>query len=470
VIGLAVLATNANVRANGRFPMAQVITAPPSSDGKTLVMRTTFGVLLSHDGGEHFRWLCEEALGFSSSWDPPIAVTRDGSLYVGLERGLRVSKNGCEAFAIPELDSELVSDLSVEPDGVRAIAITATPGKTAGIYRQDSQMHFARMGEGPTGYRFDTIDVAPSDAKRVYVTGVDYAQKPYAHFFRSDDGGKHLVDTLPKLPADGTLFLSGIDPRHADRVFARLIRTIDGGTDILRSDDGRSFSVVLSRPTPLYGFAMLGDGKTLFAAAGDAAEGLFRSVDSGLHWKVVQKIGLKCLFAIGTRLFGCANSVAKGGSQIYRLDELGERSRGLGGFDEILGAALCEGKELASCAALWPQTRRSVSPASLYRDRNLGSDASTVAGPADSDSDSVALDAARRIDRARLRGEAGAAALPAPDSTSSKRRASGCGACAAIGMDTGSVPASPWSSAVWGLAVLRRGLPRRASGGSKRTH
>src|SRR5262245_46688717 len=64
--------------ANGRFPEAQTFESAPGTDGKTVFLRTTFGVLVSRDRGEHWRWICERALGYGGQWDPAIAVTRDG--------------------------------------------------------------------------------------------------------------------------------------------------------------------------------------------------------------------------------------------------------------------------------------------------------------------------------------------------------------------------------------------------------
>jgi hypothetical protein len=377
--------------------MAQVITAPNGGEGKTLYMRTTFGILASQDGGRHFEWLCEEALGFSSLWDPPIAVNRAGDLYLGLEDGLRVSRGGCPAEPVASLDGQLVSDLSVEPDGQRIIAITASGGravdggtlsadKQSRIFRQGADGAFVAVGAAPPSFRFDTIDVASRGAAdlappprgvdvanwpaRLYATGVNYAARPYAHFFRSDDGGRTLEDTHPVVPEDGTMFLSAIDPRNPNRLFVRLIRQSDGGTDVLLSEDGgKTFRVVLSRPTPLYGFALTGKGEVAYAAAGDPSVGLLRSSDSGKTWETVHRIGLKCLFAASPDkagqssgpLFGCANSLTKTGPQIVRLDDRGERATLLGGFPEITGPSRCKGVPIPACVAAWPKVARRLS-------------------------------------------------------------------------------------------------------------
>ncbi|HEY2514987.1 MAG TPA: hypothetical protein VGI39_29180, partial [Polyangiaceae bacterium] len=109
--------------ANGRFPKAQTLALPPGGDGRTVYLRATFGVLVSHDGGRSWQWLCEQALGFSSTWDPPIAVTRDGRLWVALMDGARAATTGCVAEEIPALHGELVADLAVDGAGTGVFAV-----------------------------------------------------------------------------------------------------------------------------------------------------------------------------------------------------------------------------------------------------------------------------------------------------------------------------------------------------------
>lgn len=423
--------------------MAQVITAPPDGDGKTLYMRSTFGVLISTDSGKHFRWLCEEAIGFTGSWDPPIAATRDKRLFIGLEKGLRVTKGGCDVKAVPELEGELVSDLSVQPDGIHAMVVTATAGKPAGLYLENAKGQFVRVGEGPTGYRFDTLDAAPSKPERIYLTGVDYTKKPYGHFFRSDDGGKTLVDTQPKLEKDGTLFLSGIDPKNPDRLYVREIRSEDGFTEILVSEDGgKTFRSTLSRPTALYGFTLAPDGQTLYAVAADAREGLFRSDDRGEHWKSVLKVGLTCLFANRTSIYGCSNPFQKGGYAIGESKDKGEHFLPLAGFAEVQGPVLCDGGPISACVAPWPKIQANLLP---------GSD---DAGPAgvDGGTDPASSDAAAPVPTA-------------PPSASSPSAASAPPAKSGCGCDAGGSPTTPLIPLL-GIATLFT-ISRRKRGSSR---
>lgn len=49
-------------RANGRFPAAQQVVLGPGARSDVITLRTTFGPLVSRDGGRGFRWYCEELL------------------------------------------------------------------------------------------------------------------------------------------------------------------------------------------------------------------------------------------------------------------------------------------------------------------------------------------------------------------------------------------------------------------------
>ncbi len=51
-------------RANGRFPTSnQIVFSPANAD--LIVLRATFGILVSRDGGTTWTWLCEDALGIA---------------------------------------------------------------------------------------------------------------------------------------------------------------------------------------------------------------------------------------------------------------------------------------------------------------------------------------------------------------------------------------------------------------------
>src|SRR5687768_4664985 len=81
--------------ANARFPNAQQLVVHPTNPDR-LWLRATHGVLTSPDRGKTWRWVCEEAVGYTGTRDPPIGVTQTGAVLVGVS-GLSISRDeGCD--------------------------------------------------------------------------------------------------------------------------------------------------------------------------------------------------------------------------------------------------------------------------------------------------------------------------------------------------------------------------------------
>lgn len=276
----------------------------PGTD--TLYLRATFGVLVSRDAGKTWHWLCERALGYEGTWDPPIAATRDGRLWVGLESGLVSTKDGCDVKVAAELAGETVKDLTVDAKGETVWAITGAPGKKSFVWRSkgtDAES-FERLG-GLDDTNFMTIEVAPSNPSRVYVSGQPYGTVR-GRLYRSDDGGKTLHGDANELPAEGPFFIAGIDPRDASRVLVRHLHTT-GSDVLLTKDGGKTFTNVLSMKSAMFGFAKSDDGKTYWAGSGLADHGIWRSTDRGEKWEKLAAHGVLCLHAAKSGLFVCEN-------------------------------------------------------------------------------------------------------------------------------------------------------------------
>ena len=82
--------------ANGRFPQASEIVFSPNHP-HLVVMRTTFGLLISHDDGTTWQWICESSIGLGAAQqDPSYGVTQAGAIVGALRQGLSVSPDtGC---------------------------------------------------------------------------------------------------------------------------------------------------------------------------------------------------------------------------------------------------------------------------------------------------------------------------------------------------------------------------------------
>ncbi len=360
-------------RANGRFPKAQVIATVPGSDGATVFLRTTFGILVSRAAGKSFRWVCERTLGYGGQWDPPIAVTRDGQLWVGLENGLVSTKDGCAVTAASELAGETIRDLTTDPRGETVWAISGSPGKPSHVWRKKESGAWERLGgKGLEDVNVMTIEVAPSKPSRLYVSGQPY-DTIRGRLYRSDDGGQTFTGAANELKAEGPFFIAAVDPRDEGRVLARHLHTT-GSDVLLTTDGGKTFRPTLTMASAMFGFAKSPDGKTLWAGSGLAEHGILRSTDRGEHWEKVASHGVLCLHAPAAPkdvLLACENPLALGASAVARSADRGATWTSLGTFGDVLGPVACGGAAASAAPdggaalcgdAAWDEIRSFVMP------------------------------------------------------------------------------------------------------------
>lgn len=331
----------------------------PGSDGGTVFLRTTFGVLVSRDAGRHWRWICERALGYDGQWDPPIAVTRDGRLWVGLDGGLRVTTDGCAVTTIPELEGETIRDLTVDAKGDFVWAISSAPGKDAHVWRGAAGQSFVRLATLPDT-NLMTIEVSPSNPSRVYVSGQRYGTIR-GQIFRSDDAGKTFATAKNDEKADGPFFIAALDPADDKRILVRHLHA-NGSELLLSVDAGKTWRNVLSMASAMYGFAKSPDGKTLYAGSGLPEHGVYRSTDRGEHFSRVSQSGVLCLHASAAGLFVCQNALTPGAPSVGVSRDEGASVTSLATFADIEGPIGCADGPVADaggaiCGASWAETR-----------------------------------------------------------------------------------------------------------------
>lgn len=348
--------------ANGRFPAAQaIVTTPGSADG-AIFLRTTFGVLVSRDAGKTWQWMCEQALGFSGTWDPPLAVTGDGKLWIGLSDGLRSTADACESAPVLGLDGEYVADLTTDPKGTLLVALTSTPSKDGHVVYLDKNGRAEIVRGGVAHMRLETVEIAPSRPSRFYVTGEPEGKGARARFFRGERSAE-MVELHPTLPFDARLFIAAVDPKNPDRVFVRALHA--GGSDVLLTEDGgATFRSVLHMGSSMFGFAKSEDGAVYWAGSGDPADGIWRSRDRGLTWAQVNRFRVLCLHARGDKLFACSSPYGKkGGFAIAVSKDEGTTFETLNAFVDVQGPVSCDGGAGATCAEKWPATHAALVPA-----------------------------------------------------------------------------------------------------------
>jgi len=361
LIGSALISIIGSARANGRFPEAQLIESVPG-DPSTLFLRATFGVLVSHDAGKRWHWMCERALGYDGQWDPPVAATRDGRLWVGLEDGLVSTRDGCDLEAAAELDGHTVKDLTTDPKGETLWAITGAPGKKSFVWRRSPGKRFERLA-GMDETNVMTIEVAPSNPSRVYVSGQPYSTIR-GQIFRSNDGGATFTTATNDLAADGPFFIGSVDPKDPNRLLVRHLHA-KGSDVVLTRDGGKTFENVLSMTSAMFGFAKTAEGSTYWAGSGLPEHGIFRSTDRGEHFERVSNNGVLCLHAAAPdALFVCQNALTPGAPAIAVSHDRGKTITPLARFADIEGPVACSTPDARAslCAGTWPETKALLTP------------------------------------------------------------------------------------------------------------
>jgi hypothetical protein len=424
-VASAVAAPSAS--ANGRFPFAQHVIVGPGAASTQVVLRATFGMLWSRDSGRTFHWACEQSMGFTGNWDPPM-VFGTGALVVGLPDGLVYSPDGCDFARAESVPNTSMIDLAAARDGATIYGVEDIPVVENRVFAStDGGRTWVVRGRGPANVSFDTVELAPSDAQRVYVTGLDGATR-LPVFFRSGDGAATLVPSA--LPAESMTgatgaYVSGVASNDPNTLYVRVDR--DGGTHVVRSrDGGASWTVVFRAAGELRGFALADDGRLW---VGGAADGLQRSDDAGERWTRVVAPAPTCLRHHGGALYLCVDWVREPYA-LGRLRDGSETIEPLLRFQDALGAFECGPTSTAQteCAPRWTQQRAIV----------------TTRVVADASASDVAIDA--RPDSG-LDASADASTLPPPPATCR---------CSAPGRSRSEVRWAPFAALALVAALARR--------------
>jgi hypothetical protein len=343
--------------ANGRFPTAlQLATRPGHKE--TLGLRATFGVLYSTDEGKNWDWICESAMGYGMRSDYLLAMTEKGSLMVAALEGLAMSRDGgCNwSFAGGPLEKKEVTDITIfGADSNSVMAITFN-GQIA--VSDDQGVNWTPRGVVDPSVRPVTIDVAPSDPSRVYVTALRSNGTTLSGvFFVSIDGGEHFDEhPIALLAEERAAYIAAIDPKNADRVY---LRTGDDAgalpSRLLLTDNaGVSFSTPYTGEQML-GFALADEGKKVFL--GGVQNGLLVANSTDLIFTPRSPLPVQCLASNADGLWACSNETDNGffiGASSDDGAAFAERLR----KKTVRGPLACASdSSVARCTAEWPSTQ-----------------------------------------------------------------------------------------------------------------
>jgi hypothetical protein len=225
----------------------------------------------------------------------------DGTVIAGIFDGMATSRTlGCDWTLEGPLQGVNVVDLSVQKDNpARAVAISSNGDGTGNFINRvwrtaDSAASWVELGPQLSAEVLPfTIDTAPSDPRRIYVSGFEYyaegGPQRESVMLRSDDDGASFT-RLPLGPIGFDLepYIAAIHPADSGKVYVRLRdRSNPSRTMINRliySDDaGVSWRELFVGAADMLGFALSPDGSRVALGLGDSRElGGARPVDKAV--------------------------------------------------------------------------------------------------------------------------------------------------------------------------------------------
>jgi hypothetical protein len=361
------------VHANGRLPGATGLAINPA-DEHQLLLGLSYGLALTRDGGASWTWMCEQQIeGNGGDVDPSIVVTSDGTLVVLslTNGGVLVSRDdGCSfERSMGPLEGNRGVDLTLDPSRsgrVLALMSTIVEVVDAGYPRfrnllahsLDHGRSWGVLAELPDDISAETVEIAASDSKRIYVSGTASADPLQGIVERSDDGGLSWTRTTVRLPhGSGSLFLSGIHPTDPDRLWFR----VPGRGDIYgllparlwsSTDGAASFDPVADTQAGMLGFAVSPDGERV--AFGGPIDGLFVAPSDGsAPPSKVSDLRVHCLRWNASGLYVCAGEP----TDPYSLGYAAEPTQGFVALwhraNTCRGACTSPSPRAMTCRAPW---------------------------------------------------------------------------------------------------------------------
>lgn len=321
LVAAIALAAPALARAHGGRPQTQQVLFAPD-DPDRIVVEATFGLLTSDDAGTTWSWTCQESIpdGVAGVVQPAVLATGDRLLVAGTFGLVRGARAGCGWDRDPALDGHYVADVVREPGGA-LLAITGDSGVADnGLWEStDEGATFSRLG-APFPLRFlsERVRVAPSDPRRIYVSGQRYVEGTTTVsgvLLRSDDRGATWAE-LPIAvgPDDRLVRIAEVDPADAGLAWIvvqgsesdRVLRVSDGGatvTEVLG---------VLADPMPYqrpFALARTPDGTIWF---GNTRDGLSSIAPDGTVTLVDKYLAVACAVVHDGWLYLCGNGTDDG--------------------------------------------------------------------------------------------------------------------------------------------------------------
>ena len=325
-LALASLLVSAPVYANGRFPESQKLIEDPR-DPNRLLLAGTYGMLVSRDRGQNWYYLCEEAFALELiEGDPLLELLPSGELLAGLNASLNRSTDcGCAWSAqLAQPETEVLIDITVEKGGDRAaIALIRDVGPDPEVFSlhqsRDAGQTWTKLADLPPDVEEAfTVDSAPSDASRIYVSAL-MKSGTGALLVSTDRGGGWQARTFASADINNQAYIAAVHPTKPDTLFVRTNGWDDQSmaNDALfyTEDAGQAFVELIRMPGKLFGFALSPDASTVLAGYGDpyqaasfvdpAELGIYKAAIGQTSFTKIFEGAISCLSWTSRGLYAC---------------------------------------------------------------------------------------------------------------------------------------------------------------------
>ena len=317
--------------ANGRFPEAQRLLEHPS-DASRLYLTGTYGLLVTEDRGRSWSYICESSFALAYlEGDPLLEVMSDGTLVAGIHESLnRTTDCGCTwvpKLAEPELEN--VIDIALGSDGMLVALVqdlTQQPARRFLYESGDRGDTWQELSELPVELpNTFTVDVAPSDPNRLYVSATSTARAEGVLLVSENRGMTWDERSIPGSSPLISPYIAAVSPTDPDVVYVRTDHW-DTTTDfaaqdslLVTRDAGGTFREVLHRQARLLGFALSPDGGTVLAGYGDPIIagrstnfedfGIYRASTTDFAFERIADEAVSCLRWTATGVYACVADV-----------------------------------------------------------------------------------------------------------------------------------------------------------------
>jgi photosystem II stability/assembly factor-like uncharacterized protein len=298
-----------SVLGNGAFPAVSQLVGDPS-DRAHLVLRSNFGLLITHDRGLNWDLVCEAGLGYQDI-EPAIALLADGTTIAALPNGIAHGTTEC-AFGLARGISAYVADVARMPDtpgAAVAVSVQIDEGVSQVWRTLDGGQSWAPWGAALNELNAATLDIAGDNAGTLYVSGVSQSNTVKGVLARSSDGGQSWTRfDVPGVNKVSAPYIAAIAADDADTLYVRLSGS--PGRLLVTHDGGAHWSAALDFAGPLDGFALSPDGR--YALASGRADGVWRASTAELAFERISCSKLRCLSWTNAGLFACADEFQAG--------------------------------------------------------------------------------------------------------------------------------------------------------------